>query len=862
MIVAPVTGVAAGLTDEPVQDAGPAPVADSTAPGEIPGLDDVAEQVAGQQPAEVGRTLAGVGQAVDTADALAAELAPRPGLAESLDVVASTSPDAAQPHAAPADLDAAVHQLYAVAGVEAPDAVTSVSPEMDAALTPLVAATASAAQLAEQATGTLSDEEMAFLAENVHLLTAPAPDEAGTEEHAEEVAALAAEVDVPKLAQGARILADAIDELPSPDQLEGQGTPSTTCVDPNCWIAVGSPSADVHDHRSTEHVLLLEPGGDDVHRGPAGAYAPGSGQPVPVSVVADLDGHDRYQLDRLHPSSTTSAWGQGVGIAGIGLLADAQGSDTYDASLSNEQRGCNRPAGAPGWWTVNHQTVYAQGVGVFGVGALADSVGDDDYAAESRNHVRSFCHLGFAYTFAQGTGVYGGVGLLADAAGVDERAADASAKGEGFQDNIAHLYAQGAGAGGVGLMIDGEGADTNACSSRAWVGLFVQKGTMAYAFCQGTSTATRRAAPAMVGWEDGRSLCHQVLGDSFKSHGGPGNGCNTGSIGLAVDLGGADVYESGADVQQLDPSRPCIFGSWAVTSSQGSAAWSGLGLLVDTGDEAATDAGASGDRFHLTTEAGGNICRVRNLMALNYGQGFGGAIIWDRFDRPYLTGENAAIGALVNTGPACPTAAPGASCPVATGDDVYQSNAEAINRRSCGGCGTFAESWVQGSADRTADDRRRNTYHSLGAGLHVDLGGDDVLESTALANRGQPTERVVSQGATNGGVAALANLGGQDTYRAEERSGGNPHAQLYADEGLTVATPNLCPKETGCIGRTPVTTLPAVAVFVDVMGQDTYSQTQGAPCPANGQTAPHLWGMGTPGACDQPGIALGVDWLS
>ena len=183
-------------------------------------------------------------------------------------------------------------------------------------------------------------------------------------------------------------------------------------------IVLRGPRAD--EHRVANAALLLDTGGDDVYRVPVAATTSGRF----VSIAIDLAGSDTYgyvesakndPVDERLPSdgaprssgATTSQIGrQGSGVAGIGMLFDLDGADSY-RSLTR-----------------------SQGVGALGVGVLYDGAGDDTYAAEAFSQGAAAWGIGmlldrsgndryFGYTGVQAYGFTRGAAILVDADGDD-----------------------------------------------------------------------------------------------------------------------------------------------------------------------------------------------------------------------------------------------------------------------------------------------------------------------------------------------------------------------------------------------------------------------------------------------------------
>ncbi|MEE3110305.1 MAG: hypothetical protein VX323_09700, partial [Pseudomonadota bacterium] len=201
------------------------------------------------------------------------------------------------------------------------------------------------------------------------------------------------------LYRGAASLAQGVDEAALEALIGFKGGLQFSLKTPHGWILLRGSGDDLYDpyldDRLQEPILLLiDLGGDDTYRIPAGAT---SGPDHGLSLHLDLGGNDSYHyeefgspydLEGLLPSDEAGRhegdefWGpfslssvarQGSGILGYGFLVDLGGGADEYRSLR-----------------------YGQGFGAFGVGLLYDDGGDDRYTLEAAG---------------QGAGV-GGLGLL------------------------------------------------------------------------------------------------------------------------------------------------------------------------------------------------------------------------------------------------------------------------------------------------------------------------------------------------------------------------------------------------------------------------------------------------------------------
>lgn len=158
-------------------------------------------------------------------------------------------------------------------------------------------------------------------------------------------------------------------------------------------MVVGGFERNVYD--CTQIDVILDLGGDDEYRGPAG----GAGSLRRLGVVVDLEGDDVYDAGND---------GLGSGTFGIGVLVDLRGDDGYK-SLSR-----------------------SAGFGLGGAGILLDAAGDDRYELGDQSGGVGLAGTGLFLDLAGndlqtagvqslGCGLPGGVGLLLDLAGNDVR---------------------------------------------------------------------------------------------------------------------------------------------------------------------------------------------------------------------------------------------------------------------------------------------------------------------------------------------------------------------------------------------------------------------------------------------------------
>lgn len=186
-------------------------------------------------------------------------------------------------------------------------------------------------------------------------------------------------------------------------------------------------------------------GGED-GSGAGSVQAQGVGVQDGHGYLVDAHGHDSYTIAaeaQGGPGARAEIEGQGRGFGslsrpGIGLLADHEGDDRYEAAAAAV---ADDPA-------TTEATVRAQGTGFFfqGLGILADAGGDDDYLITSE--------AGKVDELGQGAATAAAAGLLVDLDGNDTYAAGPRSQGYAeseFVTGIGFVH------GALGGLVDGGG---------------------------------------------------------------------------------------------------------------------------------------------------------------------------------------------------------------------------------------------------------------------------------------------------------------------------------------------------------------------------------------------------------------------
>ena len=226
-------------------------------------------------------------------------------------------------------------------------------------------------------------------------------------------------------------------------------------------------------------------------------------------------------------------------------IIDLGGNDTYKGQVA-ASISMREPFGAVIDLSGNDQytsdTDFSQGAGRLGCGVLYDAAGDDQYTAMGH---------------AQGFGLFG-LGVVYDRSGSDH-----------FQMRVS---GQGCGYFGIGLLLDGSGDD----EYRIWaegqgqggigggVGVLATRGGNDLYYAESDAEITGRADYH----SDNKITANNVQGSGNGRRGDGSDGHSwAGGLGVLIDVGGDDRYESG---------------NW----SQGIGYWFGTGILYDSeGDD-------------------------------------------------------------------------------------------------------------------------------------------------------------------------------------------------------------------------------------------------------------------------------------
>ena len=278
--------------------------------------------------------------------------------------------------------------------------------------------------------------------------------------------------------------------------------------------------------------MLLDFGGDDHYV--AKSFALGSGF-FGFGLLYDAEGVDRYDGDT-HV--------EGAAAFGLGLLIDESGRDIYNAAL------------------------YAQGFGgVGGIGLIYDSDGSDSYYAGGKykdilRYEDHYLSLSQGFGYGVRPWMSGGIGAIIDLKGNDSYYSDIFAQAASYWWSLGFIYdssgndnyqsfqyAQGAATHmTLGILIDDYGSDVysgkglmHGCGHDYSAGILLDR--------HGNDTYTAYDLSQGAGSANGVGLLIDSEGDdryfvknplNTQGYGNPRR--DFGSIGLFIDLGGADQY--------------------------------------------------------------------------------------------------------------------------------------------------------------------------------------------------------------------------------------------------------------------------------------------------------------------------------
>lgn len=282
-------------------------------------------------------------------------------------------------------------------------------------------------------------------------------------------------------------------------------------------------------------------GGDDTYEG--GALTGGAA--LGVSLIVDRGGNDRYR---------GGSWSLGAAAGGAALVVDLAGDDEWNGE------GMSLGVGGPS-----------------GVGAIVDVAGNDRTTLGARPSVYGVegQRRGFGMGFGLGFRLVaaGGVGAYVDLAGDDRRTSGEFSQGCGY-----YL--------GLGLLVDRAGNDAVECD-RYGLGGSAHQAAGVYLDREGNDRYLGKTAVHVGGaWDESIGVFIDGAGDdayavAALALGGAANQ----SIAIAIDRAGADRYEAAMPSLGSGGTNDYHFDEYQVGS---------LGLFLDL-DGADTYPGAAGN---------------------------------------------------------------------------------------------------------------------------------------------------------------------------------------------------------------------------------------------------------------------------
>ncbi len=334
--------------------------------------------------------------------------------------------------------------------------IRSFPPGLEEPLSVLCEALTEAAMARKEAVAQLSEKELAFITEHPSdfFPVRNNPDEIRFHQNTGKelkYLEIIRKIDLSRLLFGMKILSEAVEitrpKLQYVHQQKQEGCCNKilfTYNSPLGPIVVGGRGINRYEK---DIALLVDIDGADVYHNNAGGTRGVFGG---VACLIDMGGNDTYY--------SLSPGVQGSGLAGIGMLIDYRGKDSYfgeDCCQAAALAGVGLLYDEKGDDTF-HGTQFTQGAAGFGIGVLADINGNDFLTCDSLGQ-------GFGTTLGIGvcTNIYGNDSYCAGIESSSESLADsgfAQGCGVGFQsaDNrkFPDLW------GGIGFLIDRHGNDT------------------------------------------------------------------------------------------------------------------------------------------------------------------------------------------------------------------------------------------------------------------------------------------------------------------------------------------------------------------------------------------------------------------
>lgn len=315
-----------------------------------------------------------------------------------------------------------------------------------------------------------------------------------------------------------------------------------------------------YDPKNPHGVIIIDLSGDDHYRSKTD-FALASGC-MSVGLLLDFGGDDRYDA---------KSFGLGSGYFGFGLLYDAAGDDRYDGDTHVQAAGTFGlgmlidESGRD----IYNAALFSQGFGfVQGGGMIYDMDGADSYYAGGKykdvlRYDDHYLSLSQGFGYGLRPWLSGGIGSIIDLKGNDSYYGDIFAQASSYwwslgliydssgNDNYQGFqYGQGAGTHmSLGIMIDDYGDDVyygrglmQGCGHDYSCGLILDRhGDDTYnAFDLSQGAGSANGVGLLIDNEgDDRYLVRKAA----NTHGYGNPRRDFGSIGLFIDLGGADQYQ-------------------------------------------------------------------------------------------------------------------------------------------------------------------------------------------------------------------------------------------------------------------------------------------------------------------------------
>ncbi len=314
-----------------------------------------------------------------------------------------------------------------------------------------------------------------------------------------------------------------------------------------------------YDPDKPHGVIIIDLGGNDRYRAKTD-YTLGSGC-FSVGLLLDFAGDDRYDA---------KSFGLGSGYFGFGLLYDAEGNDRFDGDTHVQGSGTFGIGLLidEGGRDIYNGAVYCQGFGfVEGIGLIYDADGSDSYYAGGKykdilRYEDHYLSLSQGFGYGLRPWMSGGIGAIVDLKGNDSYYSDIFGQGASYwwslgiiydsagNDNYQSFqYAQGAATHmTLAILIDDFGSDVyfgkglmQGCGHDYSCAVLLDRHGndtyTAYDLSQGAGSAN--GAGVLID-NEGNDRYFIKNPKNSQGYGNPRR--DFGSIGLFIDLGDADQY--------------------------------------------------------------------------------------------------------------------------------------------------------------------------------------------------------------------------------------------------------------------------------------------------------------------------------